>query len=148
MYIHAALLNLHLCLKVERFRFDERYLRLTLEDTMNFSRSFTTMASATTLARPLSLGWQQCQCRYMSKYLSNSATKRLPLTTKRARKGFYKGNGATKEGTIRKGKFKVDFKKRLEIIVPKDLENFELRPYIASTSSRYPPEERSSPTPT
>ncbi len=35
-----------------------------------------------------------------SKYISKSRTKRLPLTTKRAGKGFYKGNGARKEGVI------------------------------------------------
>jgi hypothetical protein len=64
--------------------------------------------------------------RYMSKYLSKSATKRLPLTTKRARKGYYKGKGGTKEGRLTsKGKFIVDPSKRLQLIVP-DLEGFKV----------------------
>lgn len=40
------------------------------------------------------------QMASFSKYISKSRTKRLPLTTKRAGKGFYKGNGARKEGVI------------------------------------------------
>lgn len=64
--------------------------------------------------------------RHMSKFLSKSATKRLPLSTKRARKGFYKGKGGTKEGRLTsKGKFIVDPNKRLELIVP-DLEGFKV----------------------
>ena len=64
------------------------------------------------------------QQRFMSKYLSKSAAKRLPLNTKRAGKGYYKGKGGTKEGKLNsKGKFIVDPKKRLELIVP-DLEGF------------------------
>ena len=62
----------------------------------------------------------------MSKFLGKAATKRLPLTSKRARKGFYKGNGATKEGHINsKGRFIVDQSKRLELVVP-DLEGFKV----------------------
>jgi hypothetical protein len=34
------------------------------------------------------------------KYISNARAKRQPLTTKRAGKGFYKGNGARKEGHL------------------------------------------------
>mmetsp|Transcript_15326 Transcript_15326/g.21355 ORF Transcript_15326/g.21355 Transcript_15326/m.21355 type:complete len:112 (-) Transcript_15326:235-570(-) len=80
--------------------------------------------------------------RSMSKYLSKSATKRLPLTTKRARKGFYKGKGATKEGYLTsKGKFVVDPKKRLNLIVP-DLTGFKLKPYIAASVPKFPPETR------
>ena len=62
----------------------------------------------------------------MSKYLSKAATKRLPLTTKRAGKGYYKGKGGTKEGRLTsKGKFIVDPKKRLELVVP-DLTGFKV----------------------
>ena len=62
----------------------------------------------------------------MSKYISKSAKKRLVLTTKRARKGFYKGNGATKEGRITsKGKFMVDPLKRVELVIP-DLTGFKV----------------------
>ena len=40
-----------------------------------------------------------------SKYISKSRTKRLPLTTKRAGKGYKKGNGARTEGKLNsKGK--------------------------------------------
>lgn len=99
----------------------------------------------------------------MSKFLSKSATKRLPLTTKRARKGFYKGKGGTKEGRVTsKARFIADPLKKLQLVVP-DLHNFkvcvhvqskvasfcfliaipfQLKPYIASTVPRKPPESR------
>ncbi len=69
---------------------------------------------------------QLIQQRFMSKYLSKSAAKRLPLSTKRAGKGYYKGKGGTKEGRLTsKAKFIVDPKKRLELIVP-DLSDFKV----------------------
>ena len=40
------------------------------------------------------------QLRYFSKYVSNSRAKRIPLNTKRAGKGYNKGNGARKEGYV------------------------------------------------
>jgi Mitochondrial ribosomal protein L27 len=84
----------------------------------------------------------QHQVRAMSKYLSKSAKKRLTLTTKRAHKGFYKGKGGTKEGRLTsKGRFIVNRLKRLELVVP-DLSGFRLKPYIASSASKFPPEER------
>jgi large subunit ribosomal protein L41 len=80
--------------------------------------------------------------RFMSKYLSKSATKRLPLTNKKAKKGYYKGNGATMEGRITsKGKFIADPTKKLQLVIP-DLEGFKLKPYIASAVSKLPPEQR------
>lgn len=36
----------------------------------------------------------------MSKYISKSARKRIPMTSKMGNKNFYKGKGATKEGKI------------------------------------------------
>lgn len=67
------------------------------------------------------------QFREMSKYLSKAAKTRLPLTTKRARKGYYKGKGATKEGHLTStGKFVVDPLKRLQLVVP-DLSDFKVR---------------------
>jgi len=81
----------------------------------------------------------------MSKYLSKAATKRLPLNTKRAKKGYYKGKGCTSEGRITsKGKFIADPLKKLQLIVP-DLEGFPLKPYIARNISKSPPEKRVSP---
>ena len=69
---------------------------------------------------------QQFQTRFISKYISKSAKKRIPLTTKRAGKGYYKGKGGTKEGRLNsKGRFIVDPKKRLELVVP-DLEGFNV----------------------
>ncbi len=66
------------------------------------------------------------QTRFISKYISKSAKKRIPLTTKRAGKGYYKGKGGTKEGRLTsKGRFIVDPKKRLELVVP-DLEGFNV----------------------
>ena len=35
-----------------------------------------------------------------SKYISKARAKRQPLTTKRAGKGYYKGNGCRKEGSL------------------------------------------------
>lgn len=71
--------------------------------------------------------WMDITKRSMSKYLSKAATKRVPLTSKRARKGYYKGNGSTKEGHITsKAKFIVDRSKQVELIVP-DLTGFKVR---------------------
>jgi large subunit ribosomal protein L41 len=93
---------------------------------MNASRFVSSIfkrASCFVVATP----FVQQQQRFMSKYLSKSATKRLPLTTKRAGKGYYKGKGGTKEGKITsKGKFRVDKSKRLQLIVP-ELEGFMVR---------------------
>jgi large subunit ribosomal protein L41 len=82
------------------------------------------------------------QTRLMSKYLPKSAAKRLPLSTKHARKGFYKGKGATKQGTFRgkAGRFVVEKERLLELIVP-DLTGFQLKPYIARTVPKWAPEE-------
>jgi large subunit ribosomal protein L41 len=80
--------------------------------------------------------------RNMSKYLSKSATKRLPLNTKRAKKGYYKGKGSTSEGRLTsKGRFIADPLKKVQLIVP-DLTGFPLKPYIAKTISKIPPENR------
>ena len=66
------------------------------------------------------------QTRFISKYISKSMKKRIPLTTKRAGKGFYKGNGATKEGRLTsKGRFIPNRLKMLELVVP-DLEGFNV----------------------
>jgi Mitochondrial ribosomal protein L27 len=87
----------------------------------------------------------QLQVRFMSKFVSKSAKKRLTLTTKRAHKGFYKGKGCRNEGRINsKGRFIVNKLKQLELVVP-DLTGFKLKPYIASSASRFPPEERHNP---
>jgi len=64
------------------------------------------------------------QTRNMSKYLSKSATKRLPLHPKHAKKGFYKGNGCRSEGRhTSKARFIMDRSKMLELVVP-DLTGF------------------------
>mmetsp|Transcript_930 Transcript_930/g.1278 ORF Transcript_930/g.1278 Transcript_930/m.1278 type:complete len:114 (+) Transcript_930:93-434(+) len=94
---------------------------------------------------PVAAPWTITSVRFMSKYLSKSATKRVPLTTKRARKGFYKGKGGTKEGRLTsKGRFIFDPLKVLNLIVP-DLTGFKLKPYIAATVPKLPPEGRRSP---
>ena len=78
----------------------------------------------------------------MSKYLGESATKRLPLSTKRAKKGYYKGKGCTSEGRLTsKGKFIADPFKKLQLVVP-DLEGFKLKPYIAKVVPKRAPELR------
>jgi hypothetical protein len=50
--------------------------------------------------RPLRAMFNLQQTADMSKYISKSRTKRLPLTTKRVGKGYNKGLGARKEGII------------------------------------------------
>ena len=85
-----------------------------------------------------------------SKYISKSRTKRLPLTTKRAGKGYKKGNGARTEGTLNsKGsciylssiitfvaQFRLNREMCTELVVP-DLNNFNLKPYIAPGAKRH-----------
>ncbi len=70
----------------------------------------------------------QQQTRSMSKYLSKAAAKRRPLTTKRAGKGYYKGNGCTTEGSFRgkAGRFVLDRSRMLELVIP-DLTGFKVR---------------------
>ena len=64
--------------------------------------------------------------RYFSKFLSRSAGKRIPLTTKRAKKGFYKGKGSTKEGNLTStARFVMDRSKMLELVIP-DLTGFKV----------------------
>jgi hypothetical protein len=87
--------------------------------------------------------------------LSRAKTKRLPLTTKKAHKGYYKGNGARKEGRITSkgiddnifpltsfltfyiilGKFLRVRAMCTELIVP-DLTDFPLKPYIGAGAKR------------
>lgn len=69
----------------------------------------------------------------------------MSMTTKRAGKGFYKGKGATKEGRLNsKGKFLTDPLRQLKLVVP-DLEGFALKPYVARSASKVPPELRRRP---
>lgn len=80
----------------------------------------------------------QLLARSFSKYLSKSATKRLPLTSKRARKGYYKGVGSRSTGRhTSKGKFIVDERKVVRLVVP-DLEGFALKPYVAAGVPKMP----------
>jgi hypothetical protein len=84
----------------------------------------TTTTTITRQHQPPNLYLQSQIRSFASKYISKSAKKRIPLTTKRAGKGYYKGKGATKEGRLTsKGRFIADPKKKLELVVP-DLEGF------------------------
>ena len=66
------------------------------------------------------------QVRSMSRYMSKSAAKRQPLTTKRASGDYYKGKRGTKEGRhTRKGKYIIDRRKQLELVIP-DLTDFKV----------------------
>ena len=64
----------------------------------------------------------------------------LKLTTKRARKGYYKGKGAIATGRFTKaGNYVVDAHKAPNFITPAvDLANFTLKPYVASTVPKRP----------
>ena len=59
--------------------------------------------------------------------MSKSAAKRMPLSPKHARKGFYKGTGGTKQGTFsgRAGRFVLDKNRLIELVVP-NLEGFKV----------------------
>mmetsp|Transcript_11831 Transcript_11831/g.11476 ORF Transcript_11831/g.11476 Transcript_11831/m.11476 type:complete len:117 (-) Transcript_11831:261-611(-) len=70
------------------------------------------------------------------KYISNARAKRQPLTTKRAGKGFYKGNGARKEGHLNsKAHFIRDRLLCTELVVP-NLKKCNFLPYIATGVKR------------
>ncbi|KAL7531634.1 hypothetical protein ACHAXR_004141 [Thalassiosira sp. AJA248-18] len=110
-------------------------------NTLNRSRPNIGLTSNSILQNIIALPFYETR-RCMSKYLSKSATKRLPLNTKRAKKGYYKGKGGTKEGRITsKGKFIADPFRKLQLVVP-DLDGFPLKPYIARSVSRTAPEKR------
>mmetsp|Transcript_9546 Transcript_9546/g.10265 ORF Transcript_9546/g.10265 Transcript_9546/m.10265 type:complete len:119 (+) Transcript_9546:44-400(+) len=76
------------------------------------------------------------QTANMSKYISKSRAKRLPLTTKRAGKGFYKGNRSRKEGWLdNRGHFHRVKEWCTELVVP-DLKDFKLKPYVGPDVKR------------
>ncbi|KAL7566372.1 hypothetical protein ACA910_011115 [Epithemia clementina (nom. ined.)] len=79
----------------------------------------------------------------MSWYISRAARKRMPLTTKQAKKGgFYKSNRATSEGRhTTKVRYIINPLKRLQLVIPV-MTGFKLKPYIAAGASRFPPETR------
>ena len=107
---------------------------------LNFARSFVRSNDSVSDNCNPRLPFHETR-RCMSKYLSKSATKRLPLTTKRAGKGYYKGKGGTSEGRLTsKGKFIADPLKKLQLIVP-DLKGFTLKPYIGRTVAKSPPKD-------
>ncbi|KAF2261982.1 hypothetical protein CC78DRAFT_499251 [Lojkania enalia] len=63
--------------------------------------------------------------------------RRLPLTTKQARKGFYKGNGVGMLGTIdRYGRFTVDWNRVRTFVVPRDVDVCKLTPFVAESKSK------------
>ena len=119
---------------------------------VSFADGMSSLSSYVHHQKPYHLQ-QQLQClhrnqqdgeqrRFISKYISKSAKKRMPMTTKRAGKGFYKGNRSTKEGVINsKGRFIANPLRRLELVVP-DLEGFALKPYVSRSASKVPPELR------
>lgn len=81
-------------------------------------------------------GLSLLQACAFSKYISKARTKRLPLTTKRAGKGFYKGNGARKEGTLNsRGQFFRVKDMCTELVMP-DLTNFKLKAYVGAGAKR------------
>ncbi|EON66885.1 hypothetical protein W97_06288 [Coniosporium apollinis CBS 100218] len=60
------------------------------------------------------------------------ALRRLALTTKRARKGYYKGNRTGSMGWHTKhGGYKLDFSKVRTYVVPERLDSFNLTPFVA-----------------
>jgi hypothetical protein len=83
------------------------------------------------------VSFSHTQVAQFSKYISHSRTKRLPLTTKRAGHGYYKGNGARKEGFITsKARFIRVPEMCTELVVP-DLSDFKLHAYIGAGAKRH-----------
>ncbi len=110
-----------------------------LEIMLSLFRSIGTFTRASLYGNGVG---SELQIRAFSKFLSKSARKRLPLTTKRAKKGYVKGKGCTVEGRhLKNGRYVVDPKKMLKLIVP-DLTDFKLKPYIAASVPKIPPGAR------
>ena len=110
---------------------------------LNYPYYWQNTAVGTINSSSLSSGkqWANVSIRCFSKFISKSARKRLPLTAKRAKKGYVKGKGSTTEGRHKGGRYIMDPKKMLKLIIP-DLTNFNLKPYIAASVSKLPPENR------
>ena len=73
--------------------------------------------------------------REFSKVYGNAMRKRMPLSPKRARKGYYKGKGARSEGRhTSKGGYLIDPAKRLELVIP-DMDGFKVRDCANSGAS-------------
>mmetsp|Transcript_22345 Transcript_22345/g.28906 ORF Transcript_22345/g.28906 Transcript_22345/m.28906 type:complete len:118 (+) Transcript_22345:70-423(+) len=71
------------------------------------------------------------QKREKTKFMSKTASKFVPLTSKRVKKGYYKGKGCRSTGRLTsKARFIVDPKKLVKVVVP-DLTDFTLKPYVA-----------------
>ena len=71
-----------------------------------------------------------------AKVVSKARRKRLPLTTKQAGKGYYKGNRSRKEGVITsKGRFILDSRRCTELVVP-DFTNCNLQAYVGPGAKR------------
>ena len=74
--------------------------------------------------------------RRPQKKIPNAKRKRQPITTKRAGKGFYKGNRGRKEGFhTSKGKYQIVPEWRTDLVVP-DLKGFKLKPYVGTGAKR------------
>jgi len=87
--------------------------------------------------------WRVVGVMFVTSALLARAAKRvgfLKLTTKRARKGYYKGKGAISTGRFTKaGNYVVEAHKAPNFIVPDvDLASFPLKPYVASTVPKRP----------
>ena len=79
---------------------------------------------------------------FFSVALLGRAAKRLGylrLTTKRAKKGYYKGKGAIAPGRHTNRGYKLDPLRRPNFITPEiDLASFPLKPYVAKTVPKKP----------
>ena len=76
--------------------------------------------------------------RAFSKYLPRARAKRLPLTPKRAGKGYAKGSGARPTGRrTRAGRFVVDAARAVRLVAPAR-GGRALGPYVARAVPRMP----------
>ncbi|KAJ1458262.1 mitochondrial ribosomal protein L27-domain-containing protein [Pelagophyceae sp. CCMP2097] len=77
---------------------------------------------------------------FANKVFSKARTKRAPLTSKKAGKGYYKGKGVRTIGRHTSlGLYIVDPKKVTRLVVP-DLEGFGLKAYVARAVGKTEPQ--------
>lgn len=70
----------------------------------------------------------------MSKFISKSARKRIPMTPKMGNKNFYKGTGSTKEGHLTSRGMHVFFFFALFFFFPREFFSLLVRPKAGCVS--------------
>ena len=113
------------------------YLNSNILSSIKNCNSSNLLSISSPSSASTSSAFQLQQTANFSKYISKARTKRLPLTTKRVGKGFYKGKGARTEGRLTsKAKFIPIAEMRTELVMP-DLKGFLLKPYVGAGAKKH-----------